>query len=230
MQEVPQNVDLHSSTEKVGEKPARRTQAERSSETIAKIIAATVTCIDQQGYANTTFQRVAREAGVTVGAVQHYFHSKTELLLAVINNGFADLSQRLDLSELKEGSLDTRIDWFIDQMWAHCSSATYQANVQILLGFQHDNNQDSRTKLNNNDSPLLQFANRARAIWMDIFDSTHLSEKTHAEMLHFVFASIGGSAQLYRISKDKQRVQSDLLHLKKLLRITFEDAERDTAN
>jgi len=199
-------------------KPVRRTQAERSAETQAKILAATITCIDKLGYGNTTFRRVAREAGITVGAVQHYYLSKTELLMAVIDSGFADLAQRLDDTSFKHGSLEERIDGFVDHMWEHCASPTYQSNIQILFGLQHEKRTGDATWL---DLPLTKFSLRARDMWMEIFATTGLSENAHAELLHYVFASISGSAQLFRVSKLQRRVNSDLRLLKKLIFNTF---------
>lgn len=203
------------------ERPVRRTQAERSAETQARILSATVTCIDELGYANTTFRRVAREAGITVGAVQHYYLSKTELLLAVINSGFVDLAQRLDDTTFKNGSLEQRINGFVDQMWQHCASPTYQANIQILFGLQHEKRNGDATWL---DFPLTKFSLRARDMWMEIFADTGLSENGHAELLHYVFSSISGCAQLFRVSKLQRRVNSDLNLLKKLILNTFAEA------
>ena len=198
------------------QKPARRTQAERSAQTRQKILAATITCVYENGSGNTTFQRVAREAGITVGAVQHYFLSKTELFLAVIDYGFGDLSARMDKAAAKNSTLKERIDGFVEQMWEHCVSPTYQANIQILLGLQGENNNASEDWLL---SPLTQFTLQARGIWMEAFGGTALSEQQHQELLHYVFASISGSAQLFRISSHRRRVASDLELLKTLLLI-----------
>ena len=202
-------------------KPVRRTQAERSAETQARILAATVTCIDEPGYANTIFRSVAPEAGVTVGALQHYYLSKTELLMAVIDSGFVDLAQRLDDTGFKNVSLEERIDGFVDHKWEHCASPTYQSNIQILFGLQHVKRTGEASWP---DFPLTKFSLRAREMWMEIFATTGLSENAHAELLHYVFASISGSAQLCRVSKLQHRVVSDLRLLKKLILNTFTEA------
>jgi AcrR family transcriptional regulator len=202
--------------ETIQKKPARRTQAERSARTRQNILVATINCIYENGSGNTTLQRVARDAGVTVGAVQHYFLSKTELFLAVIDYGFGDLSARMDRAVEKNSTLKERIDDFIEQMWEHCISPTYQANIQILLDLQVAN---STANTNWLLTPLTQFTVQAREIWMQAFGETPLSEQEHQELLHYVFASISGSAQLFRISSHQSRIDSDLELLKTLLLI-----------
>ncbi len=200
-------------------RPARRTQAERSARTRKNILVATINCVYENGSGNTTLQRVARDAGVTVGAVQHYFLSKTELFLAVIDYGFGDLSQRMDRVVEKNSSLKERIDGFVEQMWEHCISPTYQANIQILRSLQIEKGDAGDNWLL---TPLTQFTLRAREIWMETFGETPLSEQEHQELLHYVFASISGSAQLFQISSQQSRIESDLDLLKTLLRMKLE--------
>nr|WP_243444128.1 TetR/AcrR family transcriptional regulator [Acetobacter persici] len=57
----------------------RRTQADRSTATRTKIIQATVTLLQTQGYAATTIQRIAKAAGVSLGALQHHYPAKARL-------------------------------------------------------------------------------------------------------------------------------------------------------
>ncbi|HKK52995.1 MAG TPA: TetR family transcriptional regulator, partial [Myxococcota bacterium] len=49
---------------------SRRTQAERTAETRARILEATVESLDQVGFQRTTAAEITRRAGVTWGAVQ----------------------------------------------------------------------------------------------------------------------------------------------------------------
>ncbi len=121
--------------------PRRPKQARRSAETRARIVAAAVACVDEHGFPKTTFQRVAREAGVTVGAVQHYFASKKEVLSAVLEDSFQHFARCLgDLPAegLPDLPLDERISIFVDRAWLHCSSPAYQSTLQILLASRSD--------------------------------------------------------------------------------------------
>ena len=49
----------------------------------------------ERGYAATTVKDIAQEAGITSGAVYHYFPSKTELVIAVYRLGANEIVDRL---------------------------------------------------------------------------------------------------------------------------------------
>src|SRR5260221_11082323 len=66
---------------KLGMEPIRRRQ----------LIDATITSIGRYGLADTTVQRISREAGVSSGIIHHYFGGKNELLEATMRR----LLQRL---------------------------------------------------------------------------------------------------------------------------------------
>lgn len=54
-----------------------------SEETRARIIDAACRCFAEHGYSNTSNQDIARTAGLTTGALYHYFESKADLFAAV---------------------------------------------------------------------------------------------------------------------------------------------------
>lgn len=53
------------------------------------------TVVDQQGWARATMREVAREAGVSLGHVQHYFSSRAEMLTFAIEFAADQTSQRV---------------------------------------------------------------------------------------------------------------------------------------
>ena len=67
-------------------RPPRRTQAERSATTRARILKAAVTCLAKQGYGATTTVSVAAAAKVSRGAMLHHFPSKADLMLATLTH------------------------------------------------------------------------------------------------------------------------------------------------
>lgn len=62
----------------------RRTQAERSAETQARILAAARTAFAREGYAATSIEQILFAAGVTRGALYHHFDDKKDLFRAVL--------------------------------------------------------------------------------------------------------------------------------------------------
>lgn len=72
---------------------SRRPQAQRSAETKAKLIEAAITCLHRVGYSATTVTMVADEAKVSRGAMSHQYPTKTDLMLAVVDEVFEQDSQ-----------------------------------------------------------------------------------------------------------------------------------------
>ena len=62
--------------------PSRRRQAERSEQTRARILDATLDCLAQYGYAGTGVAQVIAQAGVSRGAWSHHFASMNALIVA----------------------------------------------------------------------------------------------------------------------------------------------------
>lgn len=67
----------------VARKGAGRPPGAVSEETRARILSAACRCFAERGYSNTSNQDIARAAGLTTGALYHYFDSKAGLFAAV---------------------------------------------------------------------------------------------------------------------------------------------------
>lgn len=63
-----------------------RTQQQRRADTRARLLAATIDCLVEHGYAGTTTQRVQDRAGVSRGALLHHFATKEALLVAAVSH------------------------------------------------------------------------------------------------------------------------------------------------
>ena len=71
-------------TERARRRRGQRTQAERSAVMRGRIQEATLACLAELGYAGTTFTSVAQRAGVSRGAVQHHYTSRSYLITGAI--------------------------------------------------------------------------------------------------------------------------------------------------
>ena len=60
----------------------RRTQAERKQQTIAKLLDATIHCLIEHGYRDTSIGRICDHAGVSHGGLFRHFSSRTALIAA----------------------------------------------------------------------------------------------------------------------------------------------------
>jgi AcrR family transcriptional regulator len=207
---------------KITDKPApRRSQSERVAETRARILAATTAYIDEHGFHQTSLQRVAQAAGVTVGAVQHHFASKADLLAAVLVDGFQRLTFSLEEVEFAGAALEDRIALFIDHSWKHCNSSLYQSNLHILLGMRKEDTGNFEHWI---EETLGHVVQQGFDLLQRIFSDVKLSESEYFDILVFCFSSLTGIALLSRISQMPERVDSDLNQLKKLLLLRFNAA------
>ncbi len=62
--------------------PARRTQRERRESTIQKLLNATIECLVEHGYRDTSIGRISTAAGVSHGGLFRHFSSRTALIAA----------------------------------------------------------------------------------------------------------------------------------------------------
>lgn len=73
----------------------RRTRAEMIESTRAKLISAARKAFANQGFTNTSMDDLTAAVGLTRGALYHHFGNKEGLLLAVIEQMDAEISERL---------------------------------------------------------------------------------------------------------------------------------------
>jgi len=202
-------------------KPQRKTQAERLAETRRKIIDATIACIDELGFHNTTIQNVSARAGVTVGGVQHHFNSKSQLLEGVLLDSFQTMAFDLNNVPIRGKSLKERVDLFVDECWEQTNSPAFQASMQVLRGLRNESPEELDKWL---QVSLSSTVTQGRKFWLKMFSEIELPKAEHQKLLHFVFSALNGVVLLSRINQQQSRVDNDLNQLKGLLLLRFQKA------
>lgn len=114
--------------------PTRRTSAprKRGDDTRARIIDETVRCITEEGFGAATAKHVAERAGVTWGVIQYHFGDRDGLLMAVVEDGVAELLASLSAVDVSELGLRERIEAVVDTAWRCYASPTSLAAFEIL--------------------------------------------------------------------------------------------------
>jgi len=110
----------------------RRSHAERTAETRARVMDAVVASIADVGFQRTTAAEITRRAGVSWGAVQHHFGDKDGILEAVLEDSFRRFAERLSDVSLDGLDLEARVAVFVDRAWEHFGSPHYRSTVEIL--------------------------------------------------------------------------------------------------
>ena len=116
----------------------RRTQAERTAETRRALLDATLQALVDVGFKGTTTTEVARRAGVSVGALQGHFPTKTELLTAAVEYS---LNRRIEEFEVLMAGLDPaadKLDEAIDLLWSMFSGPTFTAWHELWVATRTD--------------------------------------------------------------------------------------------
>ena len=67
-----------------GGKPARRTQAQRRTETRAAVLESACRHFGSNGYADASLEAIASDCGLTIAPIYHYFGNKRSLFEAVV--------------------------------------------------------------------------------------------------------------------------------------------------
>src|SRR5258708_18921793 len=113
-------------------RPANGSQV-RAERPRALVIAETVRCILEEGFAAASAKHITERAGVTWGVVQYHFGDRDGLLMAVVDKGFAELLEAL--RELPTGAENVRdrTEFIVNAAWDAFSSPTSMAALEILI-------------------------------------------------------------------------------------------------
>ncbi len=190
----------------------RRSHAERSATTRAKIIAAVVDVIARDGFQGLTAQQVAQRSGVTWGAVQHHFGGKDQLLLAVLEDSFERFAERLEHAAVAELGLAARAALFVDQAWAHFRSRHYRATFEILLNYL------GRAEHRDAGNWRVEMSRAWDRVWSRIFGDLKVPRKRSLMLQHFTVSALSGlAATLMLQSSDAELPKGELDVLKSTL-------------
>ncbi|AQS90556.1 TetR family transcriptional regulator [Gluconobacter albidus] len=139
----------------------RRTQADRSAVTRSKVVHATVMLLQTQGYTATTIQRIAKTAGVSLGALQHQFPTKAQVMAMVLRH-YAVKRARLYRRALSmKGSPEDRVDAMLDTMWRLVTDGPeFLATVEIELARRSDPDLEAAT------APVLKRIDQFMTRWL----------------------------------------------------------------
>jgi AcrR family transcriptional regulator len=117
----------------------RRTQAQRRSQTRAKLLDATIESLIEVGYAATTTRAVAQRAGVSSGAQTHHFPRRVDLVAAAVEH-LAE--QRIGAMRAAAADLpaDPRLgaQSLLDLLWADFSGPLFKVFVKLWIAADDD--------------------------------------------------------------------------------------------
>ncbi len=188
----------------------RRSHAERSAATRARIIAAVVDVIARDGFQGLTAQQVALRSGMTWGAVQHHFGGKDQLLLAVLEDSFQRFAERVEGAPVAGKTLAARATLFVDLAWEHFRSRYYRASFEILL------NHLGREEHRGAGNWRLEMSRAWDRVWTRIFADAKVPRKRSLMLQHFTVSALSGLAATLMLqggAAELPRAELDVLKL-----------------
>ncbi|AOI76956.1 TetR/AcrR family transcriptional regulator [Burkholderia sp. NRF60-BP8] len=120
----------------------RPTQAERSQATRECVIAAAISLLHKEGYSGATTLAIRREADVSMGAMQHQFPTKAELMAAVLERLTGERLAKLEHALRGAETPLERIDGLLDAAGALIGSPLFAASMEIQLARRADEELD----------------------------------------------------------------------------------------
>jgi AcrR family transcriptional regulator len=117
----------------------RRTQAERRAATRGALLDATIACLVEDGYANTTTTKIVERAGVSRGAQVHHFPTKAELVAEAVQH-LARRRMAEMRAELAKNNLPgrNRTEKALDLIWHQHSTPLFTAAIELFVAARTD--------------------------------------------------------------------------------------------
>src|SRR5258705_2551025 len=116
----------------------KRTQLERRNETQAAILSASIDLLAENGYAGFSASRVARRAGVSRGAQEHYFPKKNDLIAAATQHAMREAVEHArSLARPATGAADP-VAKFLTDSEHFFFRPVYRAMIEIMIAARSD--------------------------------------------------------------------------------------------
>lgn len=117
---------------------ARTTNPERSAATRLRLMEATIQCLYELGYHQTSTVVVTRRAELSRGAMLHHFPSKADLMMAAAEH-IRDHRRGAHQRHMERFKTDReRFLQLIDVLWEEFQTPTGVARIELMLGARND--------------------------------------------------------------------------------------------
>ena len=188
----------------------RERQADRSARTRARVLEAAIRCLHQRGYAATTTLVVADEAGVSRGAMQHQFPTKTDLMLFVVRAAFDE--EMAFYAERLRAVPDPKAQALAlpELVWEALSRPSGVAVLEILQGSRSDAGLAERLAPLQAQIERESFAPAARF-------RTDLGELASPAMIRLVHWAIRGLSVAQLLAEKPEEVPESVRLLKRMM-------------
>lgn len=171
------------------QKPKSVRDSQRDLGTREKLISATVECMSEVGYFDTTTTLVAERAGLSRGALQYHFPKRQDLLVAVIDHVGQALVLSLKETSSGEGTVEDRLRNISTAYLRVFQSQTYLAQLQIWIGVRNDPHLQKKV-----ENMVKQSAAEQDRLWKNAFSDLNIPSEVISDLRGLVISAIRGIA------------------------------------
>jgi AcrR family transcriptional regulator len=155
--------------------------------TRARMLDAVVECILENGYYEASSNAIARHAGVTWGAIQHQFGTRQALLLAVLEDRWQRLTDRLKSADVSGETLEERLACVMAALEAHYGSPEHPVITQIMLDLIQSPASSETTK-----RAVADHGRELVRVWRPLFSKALGEAARDEELVRYAFLTIRG--------------------------------------
>jgi AcrR family transcriptional regulator len=164
----------------------RRLRADGAA-TRARMLDAVVECILENGYYEASSNAIARHAGVTWGAIQHQFGTRQALLLAVLEDRWHRLTDRIESTDVTGATLEERLACVMGALEEHYGTPEFLVFTQIMLDLIQSPSSSAATK-----QAVAEHGRNLTRVWRPLFARALGEAAKDEELVRYAFLSIRG--------------------------------------
>jgi AcrR family transcriptional regulator len=153
------------------------------------LLDAAITAILDRGFYRASSNEIARIAGVSWGAIQYYFGTREQMLVAVLDREFDAFVASLIRLELTGDSARERIAQLVDVMFNFYARPEYLAIMQIHLNLSRDPDCEEATA-----QAMIRFGNGIDTGWHEVVRQALGGTKVDQDRDLFVYSLLRGVA------------------------------------
>lgn len=182
-----------------------QTQVLKSADTRRRIMTATATLLLRDGYSRLTTTAIAKEAGVSRGALTHHYATKEDVVIASIEHQLKQSIEHTRRYMEQNASRDLTVDDIIDYLWRLMADGLFYMTLEYLPEMRH--NALFKTRL----VPVIQgFHSSLNEIWAMI-SRRYDADPKHAEI------ALNATMCLFRGTLAQTIVRSDTDYFDEIL-------------
>jgi len=196
--------------------PKRRSQKERSAETSARLMNATIDLLHDRGITRATTPEIARTAGVSRGALTHHFPTRETIITASIANMLHLVNEDMRRFGREFAENGGASDEIVDYLWKVMSDRLFYVTIEYLPEARH--NDEFRTQL----VPVVrEFHEGLDAIWTELAARTGVDPEHTRNVMNATMCCIRGMIAQTILRKDPEYYDGLLRFWKEQVRQQF---------